>query len=111
MMLIIGEIVASTGIESDKWIALIKSHGALANVPPRKGINPFTHQPCEYKASSSTALVQKGGADIGSIYWAMDGSPMLIVQSQEDSVDTVVSIAEEIASSLGGQFVRQSYAD
>jgi len=106
-MLIIGEIVAPTGIDSDKWLALIKSHGALSNVPPRKGINPFSRQPCEYNAPASSALVQKGGADIGSIYGAMDASPILIVQSQEDSIDTVVSIADEIASSLGGQFVRK----
>ena len=110
-MLIIGKIVASTGIEIDRWLTLIKSHAALGNATPRKGINPFTRQPCDYEPSPSSALVRKGGADIGSIYPAMDGSPLLIVESNEDSTETVASIAEDVACSLGGQFVRQSCED
>jgi hypothetical protein len=50
-MVLIGHIEASGGIESDKWLALIKSHHALANVPPRKGVNPFTREPCELNDS------------------------------------------------------------
>ena len=105
----IGQIVAPSGIASDKWLALTKSHKSLAIVPPgvRMGINPFTRQPCEFKTPASTALVQEDRTKIGSIYWAMDGSPILIVDAEEDSMDTAARIAEEIAASLGGQFVRQ----
>jgi hypothetical protein len=104
---IIGEIGASGGIEADKWLALISSHDALANVPPRMGINPFTRQRCEYKTPASSALIRQSDADIGLIYSAMDGSPKLIVQAREDSVDAVSRVAAEIASALGGRFVRQ----
>jgi hypothetical protein len=110
-MVIIGEIIASEGIESSKWLALIKSHGALAHVPPRIGINPFTRQPIEFNAPASTAIIWKDGADIGSISWAMDGAPIHIVEAQEQSTDSVASVAEDIAGSLGGQFVRRPYQE
>ena len=109
MLIIIGQIEASEGIALDKWLALIKMHGALASVPPRKGINPFTRQPCEYKAPTSTAIIRKGSTDIGLIYWAMNGSPLLIVEAEWDACDIVASIVEDIARSLAGRFERESY--
>jgi hypothetical protein len=105
-MVIVGEIGASGGIEADKWLALIKSHEALANVPPRMGVNPFTRQPCEYKAPESSAVIHKAGADIGGIHWAMDGSPILVVEAHEDSIDAAARVAADVADALGGHFAR-----
>jgi len=110
-MVIIGRIEAPGGIESGKWLDLIESHPALANAPTRKGVNPFTRQPCEYKPPASSALIRKDGAEIGSIYCAMDGSPTLVVQAQEDLVDAVAGVAADIAGSLGGHFVRQQHGE
>jgi hypothetical protein len=109
-MLSLGQIQAvpgSSAIDSSKWLALIDSHSALEHTPARKGVNPFTREPCEYKAPASTASVRIEGARVGSIFWAMDGSPCLIVQAEEHSAEAVANIAEQIAKALGGQFVRE----
>lgn len=85
---------------------LIDSHGALQHVPPAKGINPFTRQVCEYNAPSSTARIVISGARIGAIEWAMDGSPLLLVHADEESVEFVAKIAEDVGALLGARFVR-----
>jgi hypothetical protein len=106
----LGQIQAvpgSAAIDSSKWLALIDSHGALEHVPARKGINPFTREPVDYKAPATSALIRVQGAQIGSIFWAMDGSPYLMVQAEEGSVETVAALAREIAAALGAQFVRE----
>jgi hypothetical protein len=111
-MLFLGQIEAppgSTGIDSVTWLALIDSHASLAHVSPRKGINPCTGEPFEYKAPPSTAIVHAGGTDIGCIEWAMDGSPVLIVQAQKGSVEVVASVAEDVARILAGRFVRDAH--
>jgi hypothetical protein len=37
---------------------------------------------------------------------SMDGSPLLIVEANDDSTDAVASISTELARVLGGKFVR-----
>jgi hypothetical protein len=109
-MLFLGQIEAksaSTPIDLNKWLMLIDSHGSLRHIPPYMGINPFTRQPCEYKVQPTTAQVRLKGVDVGSIYCAMDGSPVLIIEAQEDAVAAVSEIADEVTKALGGQFVRE----
>jgi hypothetical protein len=113
-MLFLGRIEAvseSNPIDPGKWLALIDSHRSLGHVLPHVGINPFTREPCEYKAPASTAAIRIGLARVGSIWWAMDGSPFLIVQAQEDSAEGVASIADEVATMLGARFVRETDDD
>jgi hypothetical protein len=95
-------------IDWGAWLALIDSHESLRHVLPRLGTNPFTHGPCEIKAPASTAVIRIGGADVGQIYQAMDGSPLLIVQAQKEYADTIATLAQEVATTLGARFVRES---
>jgi hypothetical protein len=109
-MLILGQIEAksaTTPIDLSKWLMLIDSHESLGHIRPYMGINPFTRQPCEYKVPPTTAQVRLKGVDVGSISCAMDGSPVLIVEAQEDAAAAVCEIADEVTRALGGQFVRE----
>jgi hypothetical protein len=108
-MVYIGHIEAeseSIEIDRDRWMNLIDSHRSLGHVPPITGINPFTRQPCEYWAPSSSAEIMIDGTSVGCIAWAQDASSCLLVESEEGSVEEVAVIAEEIADSLGARFVR-----
>ena len=110
-MLLLGRIEVvpeSSAIDSGKWLALIDSHGSLGRLPGHLGINPFTRKPIEYKAPASTAAIRISEAEVGSIFWAMDGTPCLIVQAEEGSAEAVAHIAEEVATALGARFVRES---
>ncbi|MFI5379113.1 MAG: hypothetical protein ACHRHE_07450 [Tepidisphaerales bacterium] len=104
----IGRIEVSAGINKSKWIALIASHRALAPVPPAIGINPFTRKECTFTAPATSAIVSADGVHIGSISWAQDNSPMLIVTAADESVEAVAVIADDVASSLGAIFVRET---
>ena len=85
-------------IDRARWLALINSHGALSHVPPQKGINPFTRERMEVKAPASTAVVSANEVPTGSIAWAMDGSPILMVEAEDaESVESVATVAQEIA--------------
>ena len=108
-MAFIGQIEGasgSNGIDKDSWIRLIDSHPQLSVVPPQKGINPFTRKPIEFKALPTSAIVCIGGEEIGSISWAQDGSPSLIVEADDKSADAIASLAQELAIDLGGTFTR-----
>jgi hypothetical protein len=107
----IGQIEAVAGsakIDGRKWMELIDSHGSLDHVPPVMGINPFNRQPVEYNAPGSTARIVIGGVSIGAIEWAMDGSPVLLVDSDEEWVEDVAKVAGEVAMRLGTRFVRKN---
>jgi hypothetical protein len=88
------------------WLRLIDSHPALGHPPPVMGFNPATRQPIEIKVPGSTAQIVKDGMRVGGIEWAMDDSPWLLVDADDAWVDYVVIIAEDVASRLGGRFVR-----
>jgi hypothetical protein len=105
----LGRIEASpeaAGIDQGRWIALIGSHRSLAPVPPRQGINPFTREQTEFRAPATSAIVSIEGTVVGSICWAMDGSPMLVVDARDESAEAVTSVADEVAIALGARFVR-----
>lgn len=107
-MELIGHIEVGDGlveIDEGRWVALIREHPALAPIPPRQGINPFTKEPCEFKAPASTASVMVDGSRRGSICRAEDGSPVLLVDADESDLDAVAEIAREIAQDLGGHFL------
>jgi hypothetical protein len=106
----IGRIEAEPpGIERAKWLALVDSHPHLRTRTgtPHMGISPFTRKPTEFKPRRRTGIVDVGGGDIGTIDWAMDGSPMLLVNAEDGSTDAVIPIAEQIAAALQGHFVRE----
>jgi hypothetical protein len=112
-MRVIGLIKGKTEgerINPNSWIDLIRSHPSLSSVPPRTGINPFTRAPIEFKAPATSAIVSIDGEEIGSISWAQDDTPLLFVEAEPGSERTVAGIAEELAKTLGGIFVRESDA-
>ncbi len=109
-MLDVGRIISvpeARGIDRAAWVALISAHHCLAPVPARPGVNPFTREPMVFRAPDTEAIVCIGGAEVGFIGWAMDGSPMLIVRADDRSVERVVAMAQEIATALGGRLVRE----
>lgn len=95
----------------NKWLNLIDSHAALGHPPPVIGINPFTQQPQEFYAPGSTAEILKDGVRVGSIEWAMDESPWLLVHAEDDSAGYVTIIAEHVAATLSGRFVLETITD
>src|SRR5258708_18208761 len=105
-MVSLGRIEAESecaAIDPARWLRVIESHESLGLLPSRMGINPFTREPWEYKARAATAVIQTAGIPVGSIYWAMDGSPFLIVLAKEESEEAVASIVEEVARTLGAR--------
>ena len=88
-----------------EWILLIGAHRQLSRVPDREGINPFTKEPMHYKARPDTARVLVGATEVGSIEWAQDGSRRLAVWSNVGSEEKVRSVARDVASRLGWQFI------
>jgi hypothetical protein len=50
----------------------------------------------------------KDGAMVGSIEWAMNESPWLLVHAEDGSAPFVTAIAQEIARTLGGRFVLET---
>jgi hypothetical protein len=111
---VIGQIEASPptpGIDQRKWLSLIGSSRRLAPVPPRQGGNPFTGKGMELRAPATTANVMIDDTEVGVIYWAMDGSPILIVDAQEGWAESVASIAAALANTLGARFVPETEVD
>jgi hypothetical protein len=106
-MTYVGHIeAAAAAIDREKWLALIDAHDALGHVPPQKGVNPFTRKPTLIHAPKSDAKILRNGVQIGSVGWALDGSPVLHVNANDDAVAQVCRIADDIATSLGARFVR-----
>jgi hypothetical protein len=95
-------------IDQGEWIALIKSLPSLAPIRPTKGINPFTGKPIEFKSPVTSASVCIEGTELGSLSWAMDGSPILIVYANDEAAATVASVAEQVAQKLGAHFVLEA---
>src|SRR5262249_35024467 len=104
----IGEIkVASRNSVGSKWLSLIDSHAALGHPPPRMGINPFTRKPQEFYAPGSSAQVLREGVRVGGIQWAMDDSPWLLVDADDECIEYVANIAEDVAKILDAYFIRE----
>jgi hypothetical protein len=104
----IGRIETGTGaagIDENKWIALIDSHNSLTRRQPRTFIDPFTRELAELPINPTTAIVSISGVAAGSICWAMDGSPMLIVAAKQGQVEPVANIAKVVAILLGARYV------
>jgi hypothetical protein len=95
-------------VDRQRWLKLIDTHGSLAQVPPRSGINPFTRKPTQVYAPRSTATVVIRGAEVGNIGWSQDDSPALEVNAKEDAVGEVCHIARDVATKLGAQFVPET---
>src|ERR1051325_236597 len=101
----IEDISESAPIDPSKWLTLIDSQPSLRHVPPFKGINPFTREPCEYNAPASTGQIINNGERVGAIEWAQDGSPYLLVNADDEWRDFVAIIAADVASRLGARYV------
>lgn len=101
----IGAVSASKPIDPDQWLSIIDSHVSLAHGRPQIGIYPFTKRPQVFKPVASSAHICVAGTRVGAIWWALDGSPFLMVQAEEHATEAVAAIAEDVARLLGGQFV------
>jgi hypothetical protein len=104
---LVGTIKSAQGTLAgqDVWVALIDSHPSLGRQPPRQGINPFTKAPITLKGAPDHALVKLNELQIGSIHWAMDGSPQLLVWALPEERVKVISVALDVSAQLGGQFI------
>jgi hypothetical protein len=101
---IIGEIVREPdppGIDNQRWIDLIRGHPNLVPPEPREAINPFTKKSMVIKPRPDVACVVVDGQEVGVMSWALDGSNLINVFGQPQ---TVVPLAREIAKALGGRF-------
>lgn len=97
-----GQIISAAGLDQDTWIALIKQRSELDRPADRVGINPFTQERVTFRAPPTAAHIAIDGRIAGSVYWAMDDSPALIV---EHATDEAQGIIDDIAAALGGRFV------
>jgi hypothetical protein len=93
------------GIDRGRWIELIASHPNLLRFKDREGINPFTRAPMIYRAGPDSGHVIVDGAEVGTMTWAQDGSHQISV---EGDVALVEPIALEVASKLGGVYLRDA---
>jgi hypothetical protein len=91
----------------DDWIGVVAEHAQLSPFPARMGIDPFSKGPMEFKAKPDTARVLTAQGEVGSIYWALDDSRRLVVDSAAGSESEFESIARTVAAELGWQFTRQ----
>jgi hypothetical protein len=91
----------------DDWIRLIDDHASLSRSPPRAGSNPFTKKPMEFHGHRDSARVTLGNVAIGAIYWAMDGSRCLVVNSNAGSESDVITIARGVAAQLGWRYIER----
>ena len=89
-----------------EWMGLIQAHPQLSSPPAKQGTNPFTRKPISFQPDPTAAQVMSEGHQIGSIHWAMDDSRRLVVWSNAGAEEKVESVAADVASRLGWQFVR-----
>jgi hypothetical protein len=50
-------------------------------------------------------MIMKDGAAIGSIFWAQDGSPMLIVRADDGHEKSVKHVAATVAEALSARVI------
>jgi len=91
------------GIDLRQWTELISTHPSLVPFADREGLNPFTKAPMIYRAHPGSARVVVGGAEVGAMSWAQDGSHQIIVDGDPALVEP---IAFDVASKLGGIYRR-----
>jgi len=86
-MELLGTIEPTPGTSSgrNEWISLIGTHPALAPVPPRQGINPFTRGQVEFNPPPDSAQVMVKGSEVGRITWAEDESQLLVAWARATS--------------------------
>jgi len=99
------EPTAETPTGKNAWIALIGVHAALAPLPSREGINPFTKEPMSYKAAPDSAQVISRGTEVGLIAWAEDNTQVLVAWAKAGAESQVASVAADVAARLRWQFV------
>jgi hypothetical protein len=105
----IGRIEAgSGGIDPGRWLALIESHPALGHFPPTMGINPFNEEPVELHSPATSANVSLDGTRLGTIWWPVDGSPLLFVTAEEGSAELLARVAKDVATALGAEFLPET---
>lgn len=102
-MALSGQLVSESGIDRDAWVALINQHPSLAHIASTQGTNPFTRETIETRPPETSALILFNGNEVGTIYWAMDDSPMLIVDADTDEAKPMI---DNIASFLDARFIQ-----
>jgi hypothetical protein len=106
----IGEIRAIQGqppVRLSDWLDLIPKRRDLVPVKDRDVIHPFTKEKLDLRASADSVRVIVGRRIVGSMHWALDDSPALIVWAKDrpDAHATVSAIAVEVARALKGELV------
>ena len=109
-MELLGTIEPTPGTSSgrNEWISLIGTHPALAPVPPRQGINPFTRGQVEFNPPPDSAQVMVKGSEVGRITWAEDESQLLVAWARAGSEPQVANVAADVAARLGWKYLPSS---
>lgn len=104
-----GTIVAaaeSPPLDRDRWRALCKSHPNLEAYPSVFKRNPFKPgETMELRAPSDSVRIMISGCESGSMSWATDESPMIMVSGVDPAI---VRVVEQIAEALSAVFVQES---
>jgi hypothetical protein len=105
MMDLVGVIRAapgSTPIAYEAWCTLAQSRPELFAGQPRTVPNPFKKEELmTIRPKPDAVRVVVAGKEVGSMHWAMDGRPEIIIWGE---AAIVAPLAQELASSLGAQF-------
>jgi len=100
----IGFIVRAPGspaLTKQAWCGLIDDRPELVRPKPRSVRNPFTLGRMTVRATPDAVGVVIDGREVGSMHWAMDCSPQVIVWGEPA---VVIPFARELAGVLGAQF-------
>ena len=93
--------IAAPGLDEERWTRMIEEHASLKRPAAAKRINPFTGQLADFHPHPSAARVTVDGIEVGSMQWALDDSPAVVVFGD---AALVTPVARDIAALLGGTF-------
>ena len=110
----IWELVAKPGcpkLSKEPWVELIEVHPDLQSVPPREVPNPFSPRGAMMvSAPETTARLVVADESIATVFWALDESPILVLEFEdEDDEEEAISAMRDIAELMQAELRRVDY--
>ena len=98
-------------LHPEPWIKMIDARPELAPVSPVECPNPFkTDEEMIVYAPETSANLLLGDEVIGSISWALDDTPRLILDINDpDDEPEAIEIARELAELMGAELHKHHY--